>query len=75
MKFVIRRLMLGVIITPLFAVFGVLLYGFGILLSTQNGGFTPIGEVWTTGLINGAIFSVLFAIVPPRLYWDYFFGE
>jgi hypothetical protein len=74
MKYVIRRLSLGVLITPLFGVLSVLMYGVGILLSTANGGFTPIGEVWMSGVWAGALFSVLFAVVPPRVYWDYFFG-
>jgi hypothetical protein len=50
------------------------MYGVGILLSTANGGFTPIGEVWMSGVWAGALLSVLFAVVPPRVYWDYFFG-
>ena len=74
MKYVIRRLSLGVLITPLFGVFSVLMYGVGILFSTADSGFTPIGEVWLNGVWSGAFISLLFAVVPPRLYWDYFFG-
>ena len=73
MKYVIRRLMLGVVITPLVASVSVVMYGMGIAFANENG-LIPLADVWSSGLFSGVFISLLFAVVPPRIYWDYFFG-
>jgi hypothetical protein len=49
------------------------MYGMGIAFANENG-LIPLADVWSSGLFSGVVFSLLFAFVPRRIYWDYFFG-
>lgn len=60
MKYTLRRLVFGVVITPAVALAYTI--GYGLLVAVGTGGFSPIGEVWSNGLIVGAIFSLAFSV-------------
>jgi hypothetical protein len=66
MKYALRRLVFSVVITPAVALAYTI--GYGALVAVGTGGFSPIGEVWSNGLIVGVVFSLAFSVsaVFPR---------
>jgi hypothetical protein len=64
-KYVFRRLLVGIVITPLVA-FGWLVFYVG-MVAWGAGQAHTISEVWTNGLILGAIVSLAFALSAIRV--------
>lgn len=58
-KYVIRRALAGIIITPSVAGIWVLVYG--LLVANGAGQSSSLSEVWTNGLVLGSIISLVFA--------------
>lgn len=59
MKFVIRRLLVGVIALPLVA--GAYVFGFLGLMMLSNDFSLSIAEIWNNGLLIGSVVAVAFA--------------
>jgi hypothetical protein len=64
-KFVIRRALAGILITPMVAGTWVLVYG--LLVANGAGQAHTLGEVWTNGLVLGGIISLVFACSAIRI--------
>jgi len=60
MKYVFRRLLAGVVITPLVALLWV--FGIALLIGAGAEPHASIGQVWVDGLWLGAFVSLAFAI-------------
>jgi hypothetical protein len=60
MKYTLRRLVFGVVITPAVALAYTI--GYGALVAVGTGGFSPIGEVWSNGLFMGVVVSLAFSV-------------
>ena len=60
MKYVFRRLLVGIVITPLVALGWV--FGIVLLIGAGAEPHASVGEVWTHGLWLGAFVSLAFAI-------------
>jgi hypothetical protein len=60
MKYVFRRLLAGVVITPLVALLWV--FGIALLIGAGAEPHAPASEVWIHGLWLGGFVSVAFAI-------------
>ncbi len=59
-KYVFRRLLAGIVITPLFAL--AYLVGYALLVGAGAGASSGASEVWANGLWMGALASVMFAL-------------
>jgi len=58
-KYVVRRALAGILITPAVASAWVLIYA--LLVANGAGQSSSLSEVWTNGLVLGSIISLVFA--------------
>lgn len=70
-KYAVRRLLLGVVIVPLVAITYTI--GYGLLVGLSTGGFVPVSEVWSNGLLFGYAVTIWFAGM--AFFPNYFRGE
>jgi hypothetical protein len=64
-KYVFRRLLVGIVITPLVAL--AYLIGYALLIGAGAGAGSNASEVWANGLILGAMVSLVFALSAIRV--------
>jgi hypothetical protein len=64
-KYVFRRLLAGIVITPLVAL--TYLVGYIGLVVMGAGQTSSVSEVWTNGLVFGAMVSLAFAVSAIRV--------
>jgi hypothetical protein len=59
-KYVFRRLLAGIVITPLVAL--AYLVGYALLVGAGATASSTANEVWSNGLVFGAVLSLVFAL-------------
>jgi hypothetical protein len=64
-KYVFRRLLAGIVITPLVAV--AYLVGYSLLVGAGATAGSTASEVWSNGLVFGAMVSLAFAVSAIRV--------